>query len=291
METGTIIKGIGGFYYIDTENGVYECRARGIFRKDKVTPLVGDRVQITILDEENKKGSLDRIEARRNELLRPRVANVDQAVIVFAALNPALNPDLLDRFLILAQEQGLLVLIGINKIDLDEQKDYQQIKAVYEQAGYSVLALSADKGVGIDALRQALEGKISVFAGPSGAGKSSLINTLSPELALNTGEVSQKIKRGRHTTRHAELMELSPGSYIVDSPGFTSLYLDHVPKEELKNYFLEFVPMEGRCKYHGCSHIHEPGCAVKEEVGKGISPMRYERYTAIYRELDKERKY
>lgn len=287
MINGTIIKGIGGFYYIDTENGVYECRARGIFRKEKLKPTVGDQVKISVLDEKNKKGSLDVIEPRKNMLIRPRVSNVEQAVIVFASVSPDINIDLLDRFLILVSEQKLDVLICINKIDLDEEKKYEYVKKLYEDSGYRVILLSAEKGVGIDELKSALKDKISVFAGPSGVGKSSLINAISPDLQLKTGEISAKIERGKHTTRHAELMQIEENSYIVDSPGFTSLFLEHIPAEELQYHFKEFEPYINQCRYTGCSHIHEPDCAIKEQVGVNIRAERYERYVNLYNELRK----
>ena len=287
MINGTIIKGIGGFYYIDTENGVYECRARGIFRKEKLKPTVGDHVKISVLDEKNKKGSLDVIEPRKNMLIRPRVSNVEQAVIVFASVSPDINIDLLDRFLILVSEQKLDVLICINKIDLDEEKKYEYVKKLYEDSGYRVILLSAEKGVGIDEIKSALKDKISVFAGPSGVGKSSLINAISPDLQLKTGEISAKIERGKHTTRHAELMQIEENSYIVDSPGFTSLFLEHIPAEELQYHFKEFEPYINQCRYTGCSHIHEPDCAIKEQVGVNIRAERYERYVNLYNELRK----
>ncbi|MBO8434999.1 MAG: ribosome small subunit-dependent GTPase A [Tyzzerella sp.] len=287
MINGTIIKGIGGFYYIDTENGVYECRARGIFRKEKLKPTVGDQVKISVLDEKNKKGSLDVIEPRKNMLIRPRVSNVEQAVIVFASVSPDINIDLLDRFLILVSEQKLDVLICINKIDLDEEKKYEYVKKLYEDSGYRVILLSAEKGVGIDEIKSALKDKISVFAGPSGVGKSSLINAISPDLQLKTGEISAKIERGKHTTRHAELMQIEENSYIVDSPGFTSLFLEHIPAEELQYHFKEFEPYINQCRYTGCSHIHEPDCAIKEQVGVNIRAERYERYVNLYNELRK----
>ena len=199
MLDGVILKGIGGFYYIDTVQGVYECRARGIFRKEGIRPTVGDSVQISVLDEANKKGSLDVILPRRNELIRPRVSNIDQAVIVFAAKSP--NLDLLDRFLLLAEEQELDIVIVINKIDRDKQNKYEDAAALYRAAGYPVICTSAEKGIGIEELRKALENKISVFAGPSGVGKSSLINAAFPGLELNTGEISEKIQRGRQIGR------------------------------------------------------------------------------------------
>lgn len=288
MLEGVIVKGIGGFYYIDTQEGIFETRARGIFRKEGIRPTVGDSVRISILDQVNKKGSLDEILPRRNELIRPRVSNVDQAVIVFAAKSPDMNLDLLDRFLLLVEEQELDVAIVMNKIDRDENKEYETAGEIYRQAGYTVVYTSAELGIGLDELKKVLENKISVFAGPSGVGKSSLINAAFPGLELNTGEISEKIQRGRHTTRHAELISISEHSYIVDSPGFTSLFLNHIPSEKLQYYFREFEPFVHECYYNGCMHINEPDCAVKGEIGKAIHPMRYQRYVSIAQELKKE---
>ncbi len=290
MQKGVILKGIGGFYYVDTETGVYECRARGIFRKEGIRPTVGDDVEISILDETHKKGSLDVILPRRNELIRPRVANVDQAVIVFAVKSPNLNPDLLDRFLILAEEQKLDIVLVLNKTDKDKSCRYAETAELYRKIGYTVICTSTENGEGIDQLREALTDKISVFAGPSGVGKSSLINKTFPGLSLNTGEVSEKIQRGKHTTRHAELIQITEKSYIVDSPGFTSLYLTHIPAENLQYYFREFQPYVHACYYNGCQHINEPDCAVKAHLGMEIDSRRYERYLTLYEELENERR-
>lgn len=237
MLKGTIIKGIGGFYYVSTEQGVYACRARGIFRKDGVKPTVGDSVAISVLDEKDKEGSLDVIQERKTLLIRPRVANVDQAVIVFAAKSPNMNLDLLDRFLILVEEQQLDVVLCINKIDKDKTQQYQKVAELYRSAGYTVLCTSAEKEIGIEDLKEVLQNKISVFAGPSGVGKSSLINQAFPHAEMETGEISKKIQRGRHTTRHAELIQIGEKSYIVDSPGFTSLYLENITEQNLQYYF------------------------------------------------------
>ncbi len=290
MLKGTIIKGIGGFYYVATEKGVYECRARGIFRKEGIKPVVGDTVKITILNENEKEGSLDVIEQRKTLLIRPRVANVEQAIIVFAAKSPNLNLDLLDRFLLLAEEQQLDIVICINKIDKDKTQSYQKIAELYRSAGYTVLCLSAEKDIGIEDLKQVLQNKISVFAGPSGVGKSSLINKAFPHANMETGEVSPKIQRGRHTTRHAELIQIGEKSYIVDSPGFTSLYLEGITQQTLQYYFREFQPYLHKCYYTSCSHTHEPDCRIKEQINKAISEIRYQRYVTIYEELEKERK-
>ncbi|WP_317855757.1 ribosome small subunit-dependent GTPase A [Chakrabartyella piscis] len=288
MKKGVIVKGIGGFYYIDTEDGVYETRARGIFRKEGIRPTVGDYVGISVLDEDKKKGSLDEIYPRKNELIRPKVSNVEQAVIVFAAKSPNMNIDLLDRFLLLAEEQELEICIVINKIDKDKKEAYKPVAELYRKAGYPVICTSAEEGLGLDELHDALENKISVFAGPSGVGKSSLINATFEGLNLSTGELSEKIQRGRHTTRHAELIRITDKSYIVDSPGFTSLFLSHIPSDKLHYYFKEIEPFVHDCYYNGCLHIHEPDCAVKGEVGKSISEERYNRYLSLYAELKEE---
>lgn len=289
MLYGTIIKGIGGFYYVSTKNGVYECRARGIFRKDNIKPLIGDYVEISVLDEKNKKGSLDVICERKNELIRPTVANINQSIIVFAVKSPKTNLDLLDRFIILSEEQGLDILICLNKIDLDNSDTADDIKKIYEKTGYRVLLLSATENIGTEILKKELEGKISVFAGPSGVGKSSLINTLSSGFNLNTGEISEKIERGKHTTRHAELLKMSDDTFIVDSPGFTSLSISHIKSSDLKKYFIEFEPYTN-CRYTECSHTHEPDCDVKEHIDKSFYKIRYDRYVSLYNELkEKER--
>ncbi len=291
MLKGTIVKGIGGFYYVDTEKGVYECRPRGIFRKEGIKPTVGDHVEITVLHEKDREGSLDVIEERKTLLIRPRVANVDQAVIVFAAKSPNLNLDLLDRFLLLVEQQQLDIVICINKIDKDKTKQYENVAELYRSVGYTVLCVSAEKEIGIEDLKRTLQNKISVFAGPSGVGKSSLINKAFPHAKMETGEISKKIQRGRHTTRHAELIQIGEKSYIVDSPGFTSLYLEGITEETLQYYFREFQPYVHKCYYTGCSHTHEPDCAVKEQINQSISEIRYNRYVTIYQELEqKERK-
>ncbi|MBQ2753576.1 MAG: ribosome small subunit-dependent GTPase A [Firmicutes bacterium] len=290
MTEGIIIKGVGGFYYVSNADGVYECRARGIFRKENIKPMVGDKVKIQIIDEKKKKGNVEVIEERKNSLIRPRVANVDQAVIVFAAASPNINLDLLDRFIVLVEEQELEAVICINKTDLDKEENYKAIAETYRRAGYEVICLCAQKGENVDLLKEALRDKISVFAGPSGVGKSSLINCLNPDFKLETGEVSAKIERGRHTTRHAQLMELFENSFIVDSPGFSSLFLDHIDKDKLKYYFREFENYNDTCYYNGCSHTHEPDCSVKSKVGEEISQERYDRYVSLYNELAEERK-
>lgn len=289
MLDGVIVKGIGGFYYINTERGVYETRARGIFRKEGIKPLVGDNVRISVQDEKNKKGSLDEILERNNELIRPKVSNVDQAVIVFGAKSPNINVDLLDRFLILASEQELDIVIVINKIDLDTEKNYLKIQEIYKKAGYTIVCVSAEEKIGLDELGDLLKNSTSVFAGPSGVGKSTLLNSIFPQLSLETGAISEKIQRGKHTTRHAELIEVAKDSYIVDSPGFTSLALSHVPSDKLQYYFKEFEPYIHTCYYNGCIHQNEPDCKIKEAVENNIiDELRYKRYITLFNELKEE---
>lgn len=292
MLNGTIIKGIGGFYYIATEQGIYECRARGKFRKEGIKPTVGDRVLISIIDEKNKKGSLDVIEERKNCLLRPRVSNIDQAIIVFASVSPDFNPDIMDRFIVLAEQQKLDILICINKIDLDSKEKYKEIYDIYSKAGFDVITVSAAKNYGIDILKSRLKGKTSVLAGPSGVGKSSVLNAIKPDIKAQVGEISRKIERGRHTTRQSELMEIDENTFIVDSPGFTSLDMSGIEPEKLETYFREFLPYLDDCRYSGCKHINEDEryCAVKAQVGKTISESRYQRYVDIYNEIIEERK-
>lgn len=285
MLKGTIVKGIGGFYYVDTEGGIYECRARGKFRKEKITPLVGDYVEISVIDESKKTGSLDEILPRKNMMIRPKVANVDQVIIVFAAVSPDINADLLDRFLVLAERQGINAVICINKIDLDKDEKYKKYIEIYERAGYRIIAVSALESINTEELKKIFEGKITAFAGPSGVGKSSIANILNPDINAQTGDVSRKIERGKHTTRHAELMQIFENSYIVDSPGFTSLSIEDILPEELENYFPEFKPYLGGCYFTGCSHIKEPDCCVKEHVGNEIPQERYDRYLTFYDEL------
>lgn len=289
MNKGKIIKGIGGLYYIAAYGSIYECSARGRFRKAKITPTVGDYVEFTILDEQNKKGALDKILPRINFLIRPRVANIDTAIITFAAAAPNINMDLLDRFLLLAEYQNIpKIIICINKCDLVNENDKENIKNIYKNI-YKIIFTSALNNIGIDQLKEEIKGGIAVFAGPSGVGKSSLINSLIPESNRQTGEISKKIERGKHTTRQVELIEAYDNTYIVDSPGFTSLNLDFMKTDELPHYFIEFEPFLGKCYYNDCRHINEPDCAVKEEVGKSIAKCRYERYTILYNEFKQRR--
>lgn len=295
---GKIIKGIAGFYYVcmtdsasDT-NRIYECKAKGIFRKDGTKPLVGDDVEMDVLDEETKKGNIRKILPRKNALIRPAVANVDQALVIFAAARPAPNFNLLDRFLIMMARQELPCIICFNKQDIVEEEERKKLTAIYENCGCSVVFSSVAKGEGIDRIRELLQGKTTTVAGPSGVGKSSMVNSLSGNTHMEIGEISEKIDRGKHTTRHAELLLIGPDTYIVDTPGFSSLSVFDMEKEELKDFYPEFAQYEANCRFRGCSHINEPDCGVKDALHDGkISAMRYENYVQIYEELKAQKKW
>ena len=289
---GKIIKGIAGFYYIHTgEQGLYECKAKGIFRNKKIKPLVGDNVEIDVLDEEKKTGNIISLEERTNQLIRPAVANVDQAVVIFAVAKPAPNLNLLDRFLVSMEQYGVDTVICFNKCDLVTEEEIQQLREIYE-GSYQVMFISAREGNGMEELRQLLEHKTTVLAGPSGVGKSSTINQLIPDANMETGQISTKIERGKHTTRHSQLFRLKEDTYIMDTPGFTSLYVTDLEKEELRFYFPEFTKYEGNCRFQGCVHVHEPDCAVREAVEEGIlSRNRYENYCLFYEEIKEKKKW
>lgn len=289
---GKIVKGIAGVYYVDVvESGIYECKAKGIFRKEKMKPLVGDNVEIEVLDEEEKTGNLIGILPRKNQLIRPAAANVDQAMVIFAVRQPDPNYVLLDRFLITMEQQDIPVIICFNKSDLAEEKQLEQMCRIYEKCGYQILLTSASKEEGISQVRNILEGKTTVVAGPSGVGKSSITNLLQEEISMETGEISKKLKRGKHTTRHSQLITVGEQTYLMDTPGFSSLFVEGIEKEELRLYFPEFREYEGNCRFQGCVHVHEPGCCVKEAVEKEkISSQRYENYVSIYEELKEKEK-
>ena len=318
MQKGKIMKGIAGFYYVYvaesgvlqselqkpdsrqtggiTENGgfhngrIYACKARGIFRKENQKPLVGDDVMIEVTDEKDLEGNVVSILPRKNELFRPSVANIDQAVLIFACRDPEPNRNLLDRFLITMEQQQIPVILCFNKSDLANSDQIESFRRIYETAGYPICITCAEKGIGMDELSGLLAGKTSVMAGPSGVGKSTVINYLSPEVKMETGTVSEKIGRGRHTTRHAQLIPLGDDSYLVDTPGFTSLTLSHVKKEELSGLFPEFRAHETQCRFAGCSHISEPDCGVLDALQTGeISPERYESYRQFFKEIQERR--
>ena len=293
MKQGKIVKGIAGFYYVSVAgSGIYECKAKGAFRQKKMKPLVGDNVSIDIIDEEEKKGNVVEILPRKNALVRPAVANVDQALVIFAGTSPKPNLNLLDRFLLMMEQQNVPTLICFNKEDLASEAEIQELRDAYGTCGYPFFFVSARQQEGIEPLRAALEGKTTTVAGPSGVGKSTLINLLAPEVQMETGEISEKIQRGKHTTRHSQLILLNEQTYIFDTPGFSSLAVDFFEKETLGTLFPEFVEYEQNCRFTGCSHIGEPVCGVKEALAEGkISQSRYNNYVQIYNELKDKRKY
>lgn len=290
---GKIIRGIAGFYYVYCEGfQEVECKAKGIFRNRKIKPLVGDDVEIIILDEEKKTGNIVDILERKSELIRPAVANIDQALVIFAVDDPAPNYNLLDRFLVLMESQNIKTIICFNKSDKADDEKLAKIKQVFVNTGYRILFTNALTKEGVDDVRDILRHKSTALAGPSGVGKSSLTNQLQDSIEMQTGAISEKIKRGKHTTRHSELITVGEDTYLLDTPGFSSLYLKDMPCEELKEYYPEFVQFEDECRFIGCNHLNEPKCGVKEALAKGfISETRYENYKLIYEELKNQKKY
>lgn len=288
---GRIIKAIAGFYYVHNGKEVYECKARGVFRNKGIKPLVGDIAEVEILDDENKKGNLIKIKERTSFLIRPAVANPDQALIVFAGARPTPNLNLLDKFLTMMEIKGIPVAIAISKSDLTDSDKLKELAEIYSKY-YKVLEISVKEEKGLDELKDFLKGKFTVLAGPSGVGKSTLTNYLAPEANMETGEISRKIERGKQTTRHAELFYTGDGGYICDTPGFGSLELFDVDKKELKDYFPEFMEYTKDCKFNGCIHIGERDCGVKRALTEGkISESRYKNYQLIYEELANKREY
>ena len=284
--TGKLIKGVGGLYIVDAEQGTFECSVRGIFRKRNIVPTVGDFVDIQVIDEKEFKGNIVEIKKRKNSFVRPRVVNVDQTIIVISAINPSINYDLLDRTIVLAEEQGTEIAICINKIDLGNRSEAEAIQEIYTKIGYNVVFTSNTQDQGIEELEQVLFGKTSVFSGLSGVGKSSLTNKVLSENRMATGYLSEKMGKGKHTTRHSELIKINENSFIVDSPGFSSLSLSHIKPRELSNLFREFRAFAGGCRFNDCMHLDEPGCEVKSQQGRAINDNRYNRYINFMAEIN-----
>lgn len=290
---GKIIKGIAGFYYVHISGkGTYECKAKGVFRKDNKKPLVGDDVEIQILSEEKMLGNINTILPRKSEIIRPAVANIDQALVIFSIVKPQPNFNLLDRFLIMMQQQNIPCIICFNKMDMDEERTGEEYMRIYEACGYETMCVSAKKKVGIEQLKNVLRGKTTTVAGPSGVGKSSIINELQSGIQMETGSISTKIERGKHTTRHSELIAMEENTYILDTPGFSSLGLFELEKEDLQKFYPEFANHEKYCRFGGCAHISEPVCGIKDAVESGeINKLRYENYKLLYEELKERKKY
>ena len=284
--TGKIIKGIGGFYYVSAEGKLYTCKAKGICRLENVRPMIGDEVELSVIDADRCEGSIDEILPRRNSLLRPAVSNIDIVLVVQALAKPKLQPYLLDRFLLSMEMRDIPIGIIWNKADL-----CREIPAAYRD--YPGILTSAKTGEGIDAVRACIRGKSAALAGPSGVGKSSITNLLCPEALMETGGISRKIERGKHTTRHSEFFALGEDTFLCDTPGFTSVVFEDIPSDRLKYYFRDFAPYEGKCRFHGCMHLAEPECAVKQALEDGnIAESRYDSYTKIYDEIyHQERRY
>ena len=278
--TGRIIRSISGFYDVRTEAGIVNCRARGVLRKEGNSPLTGDMVEISV---EHGKGMVEKILPRKNSFVRPAVANIDALVVFAANVNPVTEPFLIDRVAAIAGDQEVPVYLCVNKCDLDPAMDLVRI---YEHAGFSVICTSAETGEGVEELRSLIRGKLSAFTGNSGVGKSSILNRLCPELALATGEVSEKLGRGRHTTRHVELYDLGEDTFVADTPGFSSFdtdQMDVILKENLQYAFPDFGKYIGSCRFDDCSHRKEPGCAVRDALEAGeIEKSRYDSYLRLY---------
>ena len=290
---GKIIKGIAGFYYVDSQQGVFQCKAKGIFRNKSIKPLVGDNVEFEITHEEDKEGNITEILERDNELIRPAVANIDQAMIVFALKAPNPNVNLLDKLLVCMEYQNIETIICFNKTDIADKDFAEDLASIYRNAGYKVLFTSATENEGVEEVKKALKGKSTVFAGPSGVGKSSMLNAIKEDAVMETGDISEKIGRGKHTTRHSEIFKTDDDTYVFDTPGFGSVFIPGMTKERLEDCFPEFSLYTKECRFIGCAHINEPDCAVKEALLENkIAESRYESYKAFYEELkEQENKY
>ena len=291
--TGRIMKGLSGFYFVYEEgSGMFTCKAKGIFRKDGIKPLVGDFVEFSVTDEKDREGNIEKILPRKNELIRPAVSNIDQALYIIAVTDPKPNTDLLNRFLVMMEYQNVPAMICINKTDLSDEGYEEELKEIYEKAGYRAFLTSARNDSGTEELKGALRGKTTTVAGPSGVGKSTLTNILSGTEKMETGEISEKIKRGKNTTRHSECVYIEKDTYFLDTPGFSSMLLPQMEKEDLSDCFPEFIPYKDECRFYPCSHISEPDCGIKNALSEGrIKKERYDSYVLMYDEIKSRKKY
>ncbi|MBO4281324.1 MAG: ribosome small subunit-dependent GTPase A [Lachnospiraceae bacterium] len=291
--TGKIVKGVGGLYEVYVEDlGPVLCRAKGILRYNGIRPLIGDNVKLSVLSEEKREGNLTSVLPRRNSLIRPAVANVDQAMVVFAVRDPEPHLNLLDRFLLLMQRENLPVVICFNKTDRAGEGDTEKLRGIYRGSGSKVLFVQANNPETMDAVYRELLGKTTVLAGPSGVGKSTIMNFAQPEAAMETGGLSERIGRGKNTTRHSQLNYVTTDTYLCDTPGFSSLFLPDIGADELRSMYPEFAPYEGQCRFPDCVHRKEPDCAVKKAVEDGkIARERYENYELLYEDLAAKRKW
>lgn len=290
---GKIIKGIAGSYLVHAkDNEIYECKAKGVFRKKKEKPLVGDNVEIDVIDGAEKTGNIIKIEKRKNELIRPAVANVDRAMVVFAVASPQPSFPLLDRFLSMMEREEVECGIVFNKVDLISDEERKTLCEIYEPTGYPLIFASTKTGEGLSDVKDFLRGFTTTVAGPSGVGKSSIINSTQSSVTMETGVLSKKLERGKHTTRHSELIFVEEDTYIMDTPGFSSLFVFDEEKEEVKNYFREFGQYECDCRFPDCVHVQEPDCGIKQAVSEGkIHRSRYESYLNMFEEVKNKRKY